>query len=58
VIRRRLEIYSAETEPVLAHYPKTLVHRLDAIGTPARILHRVLGVLAPIHEANFPNALA
>jgi len=58
VIRRRLQIYAAETEPVLAHYPKALVHRADAIGTPARILHRVLGILAPIQEAYFPNALA
>jgi adenylate kinase len=57
VVRRRLDIYAAETEPVLAHYPKQLVHRIDAIGTPARVLHRVLSVLAPIQETNFPNAL-
>ncbi len=58
VIRRRLAVYAEETEPVLAHYPRERVHRIDAIGSPARVLHRILGVLAPIQEANFPNALS
>lgn len=58
VIRRRLEVYAAETQPVLDHYPKELVHRVDAIGSPARVLERVLDILAPIQESSFPNALA
>ena len=58
VIRRRLEVFRQETEPVLAHYPTELVHRVDAIGSPARVLERVLDVLAPIQESNFPNALS
>lgn len=57
VIRRRLAIYAEETEPVLAHYPPPLLHRIDALGTPARVLQRVLCVLAPIQERHFPNAL-
>jgi adenylate kinase len=57
VIRRRLEVFAQETEPVLAQYPKELVHRVDAIGSPARVLARILDVLAPIQESTFPNAL-
>jgi adenylate kinase len=58
VIRRRLEVYAAETQPVLDRYPGELVHRIDAIGSPARVLERVLDILAPIQESSFPNALA
>jgi adenylate kinase len=58
IIRRRLTIYAQETEPVLAHYPRDRINRIDAIGTPARVLHRVLGVLVPIQERTFANALA
>lgn len=57
IIRRRLEVFAQETEPVLAHYPSQLIHRVDAIGSPARVLERVLDVLAPIQESTFPNAL-
>lgn len=57
IIRRRLEVFAQETEPVLAHYPSKLIHRVDAIGSPARVLERVLDVLAPIQESTFPNAL-
>lgn len=57
IIRRRLEVYAKETEPVLAQYPAELIHRIDAIGSPARVLERILDVLAPIQESTFPNAL-
>lgn len=57
VIRRRLEVFANETEPVLAHYPDAEIHRIDAIGSPARVLERILDVLAPVQEKNFPNAL-
>lgn len=57
VIRRRFEVFAEETEPVIAHYPADNIHRIDAIGSPARVLERVLDALAPVHETNFPNAL-
>lgn len=57
VIRRRLEVYAQETEPVLSHYPASLRHSVDAIGSPARVLDRVLGVVAAIQEQHFDNAL-
>lgn len=57
VIKRRLEIFEKETAPLLEHYPAERVHRVDAIGSPARVLERVLNVVVPIQERCFPNAL-
>ena len=57
VIRRRLEVYSHDTKPVLSHYPADLLYTIDAIGTPARVLDRILSVVADIQEQHFPNAL-
>lgn len=57
VISRRWEVYQAETQPVLAHYPAELVHDLDAIGAPGEVLHKILAVLAPIQADAFASAL-
>ncbi len=57
VIKRRWDIYQDETQPVLAHYPKETVHNLDALGTPAEVLAKILNVLAPIQADRFANAL-
>lgn len=57
VIRNRLAVYARETEPVLARYAPEATHRVDAIGAPARVLCRILEVLASIQERTFPNAL-
>lgn len=51
VIRRRLEIYEDATAPMLAHYDASLVHEVDALGTPAEVLRRVLDVVIPIQNA-------
>ncbi len=42
VIRRRWEIYRAETAPVLAHYPASVITEVDAVGTPIEVLRRLL----------------
>lgn len=48
VIRRRWEVYREETEPVLREYDPSLVREVDAIGSPAAVLQRVLEVVVPI----------
>jgi adenylate kinase len=58
VIRRRFEVYQRETAPVLGHYPKSVVHEVDAVGSPAVILQRILDIVAPIQDAHFRNPLA
>jgi adenylate kinase len=45
VIRRRWQVYEAETRPVLAHYPTEMIERVDALGTPIEVLHDILGRL-------------
>ncbi len=57
VIKRRLQIFEEDTAPLLAEYPSEIVHRVDAIGSPATVLKRVLEAVTPIQEAAFSNAL-
>lgn len=51
VIRRRLEVYNDETRPVLACYDASMVKAVDAVGTPAEVLARILGHLAPLQAS-------
>jgi adenylate kinase len=53
VIRRRFKVYEDETRPVLECYSKDLVADVDAIGSPAEVLHKVLNVLIPVQTAHF-----
>lgn len=58
VIRRRFEVYEAETSPVLEHYDAALITDVDALGAPVEVLLHVLEVVAPIYNANgFVNPL-
>lgn len=50
VIRRRLDVYAQETRPVLSHYDAGIVKTVDAIGTPAEVLARVLAEVAPLQR--------
>jgi adenylate kinase len=58
VIRRRFEVYEEETAPVLSHYPPTLVADVDALGTPAEVLMRILKVIVPIYNDYYENPLS
>ena len=58
VIRRRFDVYANETRPVLDFYPKSIVHEVNAMGSPAEVLQHVLGVLVPIQNEHFRNPLA
>lgn len=57
VIRKRFEVYSAETKPVLSHYDKSLIAEVDAIGSPAEVLLRILNGLVPVYNQHFANPL-
>jgi adenylate kinase len=58
VIRNRFKVYDEETAPVLAHYDNDLIVEVDAMGSPAEVLGRVLGEIAPIQNKLFGNVLA
>ena len=57
VIRRRLQVYKAETRPLLDHYPPERVALVDAMGTPAEVLSRILQQVTPVQKARFGNVL-
>lgn len=52
VIRRRWEVYEAEAEPVLSFYPADRIETVDALGSPVKVLHDILGRLVPLFETN------
>ena len=47
VIRKRFEVYQEQTAPVLACYDSNLITHIDAIGTQAEVLLRILNKLVP-----------
>lgn len=55
VIRRRFEVYHAESEPVLRWYPRDQVATVDALGTPAEVLRRLLDVIVPVQNRLWPE---
>jgi len=57
VIRRRFEVYREETAPVLDEFDPTLITNIDAVGSPAEVLLRILRAIVPVYAENFPNPL-
>ena len=41
IVRKRFDVFAAETEPVLRHYDPSMVHNIDAIGTMDEVTERV-----------------
>jgi len=48
VIHRRWQVYEAETRPVLEHYPAAVIQKVDALGTPIKVLYAILGCLLDV----------
>lgn len=55
VTRRRLEVYRAETEPILNHYPPEIICEIDSSGRPSEVLLECLKHLVPILKDHFPR---
>lgn len=53
VIRRRFDVYQAETKPVLDFYDPELIRNIDAMNSPAQVLRDVLAALVPIQNSHF-----
>ncbi len=53
VIRRRFEVYENETKPVLDFYPSEDIVEVDAMNSPAEVLHDILGGLVRMQDAHF-----
>jgi adenylate kinase len=54
-IRTRYKVYQADSEPVISCYPAEIVTRIDAMRSPAEVLHAILGVLIPIQNRWLTN---
>ncbi|MEN1705701.1 MAG: nucleoside monophosphate kinase [Planctomycetota bacterium] len=52
VIVNRWKVYEDETSPVLGCYDGSIVHEVDAMGTPAEVLHRILAHVAPVQASH------
>ncbi|MEM6394588.1 MAG: nucleoside monophosphate kinase [Planctomycetota bacterium] len=53
VIRKRWEVYQAETQPVLDYYPDSMIDRIDSLQSPAQVLHDILEYAVPAQDAHF-----
>ncbi|MEM6553181.1 MAG: nucleoside monophosphate kinase [Planctomycetota bacterium] len=53
VIRKRWEVYQAETQPVLDYYPQHMIDRIDSLQSPAQVLHDILEFAVPAQDAHF-----
>jgi len=51
VIQKRFEVYSEQTAPVLACYDESTVANIDALGTQAEVLLRILSAVVPAVSA-------
>lgn len=57
VIRKRWSVYEDETHPVLEFYPREIISEVDAMGSPAAVLEKVLHILVPVQNRHFHNPL-
>ncbi|MFN7766739.1 MAG: adenylate kinase family protein [Planctomycetaceae bacterium] len=55
IIRKRFVVYDAETRPVLEYYNPRLITEVDAIGSPAEVLLKVLECVVPVQNRLFRN---
>jgi len=55
VIQTRLYVYEAETAPVLSHYPKSMVRRIDTSRSPVEVLSQILTDMQRNEEILEPN---
>ncbi len=54
VIRNRWEVYERETAPVIGHYRADRIAHINAIGTPAQVLRKILETVEPVQSEHFP----
>jgi len=55
VIQNRLYVYEAETAPVLSHYPKEKIRRIDTGQTPVEVLADILADIKASEQIAEPD---
>lgn len=53
VIRHRFAVYADVTAPVLEQFDASIVHRVDANGSPAEVLYSILKSVIPVQNELF-----
>ena len=53
VIRRRFEVYHRESAPILEYYSAEKIARVEALGSPAEVLRKILEVVVPVQNEHF-----
>ena len=53
VIVRRFQVYDKVTAPVLEQFDSSIVHRVDANGSPAEVLRDILQFVIPVQNELF-----
>ena len=55
VIRNRFEVYREISEPVLQFYPAEITSDIEASGSPAEVLQRIMEAVIPMQNFCFNN---
>ena len=55
VIRSRFEIFREISKPVLDCYPEEIISTVEAIGSPAEVLWKILRAVIPIQNKHFES---
>lgn len=50
VVRRRMQVYEAESAALLGHYPPERITHINAIQTPHQVLHDILSAVIGIQQ--------
>jgi adenylate kinase len=53
IIRRRFDVYREVTAPVLQQYDPSVIHEVDANGSPSEVVCSILNCLIPIQNELF-----
>ena len=53
IIRRRFDVYRQQTRPVLEQYSEDTVASVEAKGSPAEVLSKILNIVIPLQNQHF-----
>lgn len=53
VIRNRFEVFREVSKPVLERYPEEIISTIEAKGSPAEVLRKILTALIPVQNKHF-----
>ena len=55
VIRSQFEIFNNVSKPVLECYPEEIISTVEAVGSPAEVLRKILRAVIPIQNTHFQS---